>query len=190
MIMPENIGTINERLLQTYGRFSTTDLPLWRVVWSEDQMEKRWITHTREGFELLEPEVQEVPKYRQYIQHKYVLERLVAVPENADNDLVNPISYEPVWVFRDKDDNPLPPIWKAIVVVIGSVYQAAAKATGARYKDPEVFDKKDAPEARKAKVDGLVRELFGNETDTGDALAHKEGIVCPQISSPQETERQ
>ncbi len=178
--MSESVDTLNERLVREYGRFSTTDLPLWRIVFSDDQFEKRWTAHTREGFELLNPEVSEVPKYRQWVQGKYILERLIAIPEFVENDLTDKISYEPVWVFEDSKGNPLPPFWPAIVLIAEQVYSAAAKRVGAKYKDPEVFDKKDAPEAKRAKVEQLVEELFGNETDTGDALAHGDGVIVPR----------
>ncbi len=117
-----------------------------------------------------------VPKYRQWIQDKYILERIIAIPEFVENDLVEQITYEPVWVFEDKNGNPLPPIWPAIELIVAQVYNAAAKTVGAKYKDPDIFDKKDSREAKLAKVDRLVEEMFGNESDTGDALAYKDGV--------------
>ncbi len=55
--LPEKLEVINERLLTKWGKFSTTESSLWRVVWSEDQLEKRWMTHTKDGFQYLEPQV-------------------------------------------------------------------------------------------------------------------------------------
>jgi hypothetical protein len=176
----EIVEQVNRNLLENYGRFDTTDKPVWRVVWSEDQLEKRWMTHTREGFPLLQPEVREVPKYRQWIQEKYVLERIVAIPEFVENELVEQISYEPVWVFEDKAGKPLPPIWSAVHLIVEQVYKQAAKATGVKYKDPEIIDPKMTKEDQLERIDNLVKEMFGDETDTGDALAYKEGVVVPQ----------
>lgn len=174
------VAAINKWIAEAYGRFDTTDKPVWRVVFSEDQMEKRWMTHTPEGFQLINPEVREVPKYRQWIQDKYVLERIVAIPEFVENELVEQISYEPVWVFEDKHGKPLPPRLDATKLIIDQVYAQAAKTVGAKYKDPEIVDSKSSKEAKLARIDNLVRELFGNETETGDALSYKEGVTVPR----------
>jgi hypothetical protein len=175
----EPLETINKRLKDQFGRFHTTDMAMWRVVWSEDQTEKRWTDHTDEGFPLIRPEVRELPKYRQWIKDKYVLERLIAVPEYVQTDLIEKLTYEPVWVFEDKQGNPLPPKWEAIFLIINQVYKTAANYTGAKYKDPDVLDPKLAKEQKQAKIDALVEELFGNETSTGDSLAYKEGVSVP-----------
>jgi len=144
-------------------------------------MEKRWVTHTKDGFAYLEPKVELVPKYRQYIQNKYVLERIVALPEFVENDLVEKISYEPVWVFEDKQGNALPPIWPAVRLVVEQVYKAAANATGAKYKDPEIGKKGMSKEEKLEELDKRAKELFGNETATGDSMAYKEAIVVPEM---------
>jgi hypothetical protein len=181
MYSVEPIDVLNKRLIENFGLFSTTTLPLWRVSWSEDQFEKRWLTYTKDGFELLTPEVHEVPKYRQWIKDKYILERLIAIPEYVENDLVDNLTYEPIWVFEDKNGFPLPPKWEAIYLIINQVYKAASNFTPgvAKYKDPEIVDAKLAPEMQKAKIDKLIEEMFGNETDTGDALAYREGVTVP-----------
>jgi hypothetical protein len=176
----ESVKILNERLSRDYGYFDGT-MPQWRIVWSEDQLEKRRITHTKEGFELLNVLVQEVPKYRQWIHNKYILERALPIPALVETDLVNKFSYEPVWTFEDKDGEPLPPRWDVITIVIESIYRAAAASIGAKYKNPDE-DEKDpdvAIEAKKKRLDLLQEELFGNETETGDALAHKQGIIVP-----------
>ena len=45
-----------------------------------------------------------------------------------------------------------------------------------KYVDDE---KNTSKEGREQKINELQGELFGNETDTGDALAYREGIVVP-----------
>src|SRR3990167_2200922 len=96
--LAENIDHINYQLLKKYGREEfAQNQQRFRVVFSEDQFEKRWVTHTKDGFELAFPEVKEVPKYRQYIHARYVLERLV--PVGFESDLTTKVSYEPVHVF-------------------------------------------------------------------------------------------
>jgi len=174
----EPISYINQRLKTLYGRFETTEYPLYRVVWSEDEFEKRLTHYTDEGYELLNPEVRELPKYRQWAPNRYILERLVVVPEFVETDLTGRFSYEPLWVFSDRFGNPLPPKWEAIVMIIDQVLKQAAKATGAKYKDPEADDKSGL-DAKRERVEKLTEELFGNETNVGDALAYREGVTVP-----------
>src|SRR5947207_3865565 len=109
IISPESLIIINDRLRDKYGRLD--NLPYFRVVWSEDKYEKRWTEYTNDGFRLLQSEVRELPKYRQWIQEKYVLEGLTVVPTLVENELVEPLSYEPIWVFEDGKGNALEPKW-------------------------------------------------------------------------------
>lgn len=171
MELPEAIVVINNRLLSYFGKFETGEQN-YRVVWSDDQFEKRILTHTREGFILPNPIVGEIPKYRQWIQERFILERLL--PVIGDTDLITKTTYEPVWTFEDKFGNALPPKWEAIEVIINSVHKAAARATGAKYKEPEALG--NTQEAIDARVDKLEAELFGNESKISDALAHDSAV--------------
>src|SRR6476646_3306382 len=110
----EPIEVINLRLKEVYST-AWNGNPIWRVVWSEDQFEKRLTKFTDGGIELLKAEVRELPKYRQWIHNKYVLERYVMV---TDERLTEKASYEPIHVFEDKNGNPLPPKWEACEWVI------------------------------------------------------------------------
>lgn len=177
----DTIETINYRLKRDYGFFEHTYNQLWRVVYSHDQFEKRLITHSDEGFELLEPIVITVPKYRQWADNFYILERALPVPEFVESDLADKWSYEPVWIFKDKNNNPLPPLWEVCQIVINQVYKNSAQAIGAKYKDPlnDLADPKIAKEVKQARIDNLKQQLFGNETDTTDALTYKSGVVVP-----------
>lgn len=172
----EEIDYINEQLERLYGREPQADyLPRFRVVFSHDQFEKRWMTHTDEGFELLYPEVREVPKYRHYITEKYVLERLVPVdPRNTD--LTTKVSYEPAHVFMDSKHNYLPPRLDMCRVVCDALLITAGERPRnlAKYRDPEID-----PEYRNKELQRMMKEIFGNETDTMDAVHYKEGIVNP-----------
>ncbi len=172
----ETIEQINYKLERDFGKLY--DRVQWRVVYTQDQFEKRWTNYSDEGFELIHPEVRELPKYRQWKPHKYVLERLVIVPTNSD--MVEPFSYEPVKFFEDVNDNPLPPRFEVCKIVIEQIYKQAAKAVGAKYKDPELVDPSLSVEAKKARVEQLIAEMFPNETNTGDALAYREAIVVPK----------
>lgn len=169
MELREPIEDINKKLIDEFGRFSD-GRPNFRVVFSDDQYEKRLTGYTDEGLELINPEVRLLPKYKQYIHSKYLLERLV--PVIGKTDLVEKTSYECCWVFQDKNNNYLPPFFEGCKFVIESLMTAMGKAgTHAKYKDKNI-----SPEEREANLKKVQDELFGNETDTSDALAHGYGV--------------
>jgi hypothetical protein len=168
MELVEPVESINNYLIESFGIDTSTGDPIWRVVWSEDQFEHRLGTYddiTPAGLYLRTvTEVRWVPKYRQWIQKKYVLERLVVVPEQNMPELpATKMSYEPIWVFEDKDGNYLPPKWEAAKFVIDTIYAAQySNHNLARYKDPE--DSQEASlELKKQRVDKITEELYGDE---------------------------
>ena len=169
---------LNNYLARDYGYFEGT-LPNWRVVWSEDQFEKRLTDRTDEGFELLHKEVRLLPKYKQWAPDSYVLERCLPIPEFVETDLTDKFSYEPVYVFDlTKTDSFSDNFYGAIKFVISTVYTAVSRSVGAKYKDPEA-DKEVAAELREQRLRAIEQELFGNETEVGDALAHKQAVIVP-----------
>jgi hypothetical protein len=172
----ESIETLNQRLIDYYGIDSDTGRPIFRIVWANDETEKRLMSTLDTGIQLLYPEVREVKKYP-YLKDLYVLERLVYVPDRDQQELpASKLSYEPLWVYKDDGNNPLPPIWNATKFVIDSLYAALGKKSLAKYVDSE---KNTTPEGREQRIDELQGELFGDETEVGDALRYKEGIVVP-----------
>lgn len=173
--MNKDVEIMNMWLERDYGYFEAT-YPLFRISWSEDQIEKRVVNHSPEGFELINPVVEERPKYRQWLHNKYILERLIPVPSIAD--LVDKISYEPVWVFEDKDENSLPPNYDVCKIVIAAIHAASAKAIGAKYLDPRT--RPDFKEEEIVRLAKLQEELFGNETDLTDSLAAGSAVFIPE----------
>lgn len=172
MELRESIESINEKLLNEYGT-EFGNAPRFRVVFSEDQYEKRWTDFTDEGFELLHPEIRLLPKYKQWIREKYILERLV--PIVGETDLITKTSYEPAWIFQDKHGNYLPPFFEGCKHIIESLYSAIDKArTFTKYKDKNV-----SPEEKLTEIKKIENELFGNETDVTDALHYGSGVVVP-----------
>ena len=171
----DTIQEINIRLERDYGKVD--DLrPYWRVVWSDDQLEKQLRTHTKDGLQLLTPIVQEVPKYRQWIQNKYILEKLTPIPSEYEFELPEShgLSYEPLWIFQNSIGEALPPRWDAIQLIIKSVHDAI-KYKGTKYKDP-YSNPEEALDIKKKELEALEESLFGNESVIGDALAYKEGV--------------
>lgn len=171
----EPIDVLNKRLMEHFG-VSWDGRPIFRIVFSEDQFEKRLTDRTDSGVLLLVPEVRELPKYKQWIHNCYLLERLVIVPEAQQLEAAAKTSYEPLYVYMDKDGFPLPPHWTVTKFVIDNVYAAEGKSGLAKYKEDL---SKETPEGREKYLQDLQEELFGNETNTTDALAYKEGVVVP-----------
>ncbi len=173
----DTIETINRRLSDQFGEVENRQN--FRVVWSEDQLEKRWTNYTNEGFELIHPEVRELPKYKQWVQNKYILEKLVVVPEV--NDLTTKLSYEPLWVFETPDGNPVRPTWMGVKFIVQAVLNNIENAGNyKKYKDPdEGLKTKEQLEKKDDELKRLQEELFPNESDVGDALAYREGISVP-----------
>jgi hypothetical protein len=100
------IPFVNRQLEEIYGKDLTSELPIWRIVFSDDQLETRFGEFNHfVGNSLIRTtkEIAEVPKYP-FIKHRHVLERLVyhTNPELMDNP-----SYEPMYVFQDKHGNSL-----------------------------------------------------------------------------------
>jgi hypothetical protein len=175
MELRESIESINKKLTEEYG-YEFGNKPKFRIVFSEDEYEKRWTNYTDEGFELLEPEVRLLPKYKQYIKAKYILERLI--PVTGETDLLDKISYECLWVFEDKNHNYLPPFFEGCKHVIESMYHSMGrKDTFTKYKDKNV-----SVEERTAELKKVEDQLFGNETEVGDHLAYKTGVTVQKES--------
>lgn len=168
----EPVETINQRLADTFGIETDSNLPIWRIVWSEDQTEKRQSDYTETGVFLLTPRILEFKKYP-YIKERFILERLVLVPEFQQKELCGvKKSYEPLFTFENRKGEFLPPKWEVCEIVIDSVLAVQGKSSLAKYldnPDPERADE----------IKGIYEELFGNETDVTDALAYKEGVTVP-----------
>lgn len=165
----------NNLLKEKYGE--TDNKPNFRLIWSDDEFENRLTGYDDKGNPLLIPQVRLLPKYRQWVSDKYILERLTVVPQIKQNDLTTLLSYEPIWVFEDRHGNQQTPTKGALIFIIENLLQAMEHPfEGAKYKDPIV---NETPEEKAVRIKQLEQELFGNETNVGDALAHKQGIVVP-----------
>lgn len=184
MELTKRCDEINKILKDQYGIDTVSGLAIFRVVWAEEQME-----HRKGYYEDFTPsgifirgveEVRYTTKYP-YISEVYVLERLVVVPIRNENDLpAVKVSYEPLHSFR-KNPDAQPPSIAAAQFLIDAVLAAQGHGNLIKYKDPLAgLNTPELIEAKNKELQALQDELFGNETDTGDALAHKEAITVPR----------
>lgn len=180
-----DLEALNNLLKEHFGVSTDTNQPMWRFAWSEDQFEKRHGTFndfTPGGIFIRQvTEVREVPKYRQWIHEKYVLEHLVAVPDVSMAELPTVrMSYEPIWVFEDKNGNYLPPKFEAAKFIIDTVH-AAQFGTGnlKKYEDVESNQEK-ALEHKKKTVDGIIEELFGEQSSLEGTTVTGESVIVPR----------
>ncbi len=170
MLLVEPIEKINEWLKRDYG-CPFDDRPKWRVVMAGEQIEKRWVNTLPDGIVLAHPVVQEVKKYQHIKPNFYVLEQLT--PIIGESDLIEKTSYEPLWTFEDRHGNYLPPQYSVCRIVIGTVMNQMEHANGvAKYVDDSL-----TPEKQAEKLDQIEKDLFGNETPVGDALAYGYGVA-------------
>lgn len=187
--IPPEIIYLNQQLLNRYGKFENGE-PNYRVVWSEDQFEYRlglypkFDAHGNYLGESQDETFQYVPKYRQWMSNQWVLEKILPVPEISNKELTGKISYEPLHGFIVNGKG-ITPSLDAVCFLISLIQkQLDSKHGTSNYRDP-LFDENDAkigPEVKKAKIDKLVEELFGNESSIGDSLAHKEAIISPGVN--------
>jgi hypothetical protein len=182
MILTERIEDINNLLIEHFGISTDTGEAIWRVVFSEDQFEKRYGTYddyTKGGLYIRTvTEVREVPKYKQWIQQKYILERLVAVPEqNLEELLAIKLSYEVIWVFEDGNGNYLPPKFEACKFIIDTVYAAQYSNHNLRkYIDDESTQEK-SEELKSKRVDEIMEALWGDQSQFRDGIRSKETVM-------------
>jgi hypothetical protein len=193
MVAAKEVEKINLSLIDFYGINTFSSQPIFRIVWSNDQFEKRLMHHTDAGIELLYPEVREVPKYRNWCPNRYILERLVVVPGEQVKELAGlQVSYEPLYTFEDGRGLYLPPKLEATKFIIDTVLstQAVSKAfiTGnesierrtVRYSDPE-NTQEAAMHMKKARIDNIIEELGGDESSLmGTTIDCGSAIIVPQ----------
>ena len=181
----ETVESINSQLRDLFGVDTVTGREMYRISFSDDQYEKRlgtYTDYTREGIYLRTvTEVREVPKYKQWIRHKYILERLTIVPDvNAEDLPTSKLTYECIFVFENFKGEPLPPRIDVAKIAIDSLHAGMGKSNMAKYKDDY---SKYTEEERNKRINELMEYLW-DPSDNADALVAREGIVVPH---PKET---
>lgn len=169
---------INRLLKDKFGQ-TIDELAMWRIVWSNDQYEKRLTNHTDAGVMLLHPEVRELPKYKQFAPDKYILEHLVVVPVVSQTELPSvAMSYEPIHTFWNSKGEYLAPAYAPCDFIATAVHAAmdeARRGNGSMGRHKQSND-----EAKQASIDeynDIHQGLFGDESGLGGAIVHKEGVA-------------
>lgn len=178
----EKVEVLNTRLKEVYGIDTITGLAMWRIVWSNDQYEWRLSEYTPEGIKLIQPKVQWLPKYKQWIPDCYVLEQLVLVPSVSQQELPEArMSYEPMYPFKDPQLNSIAPTWVGCQFVISHVEMLKGKGKPTVYKDPEAGLKpQEILEQKNERLKEIENALYGDESDLkGKTHLTKEAIIVP-----------
>src|SRR6187402_2775704 len=130
----ESIETLNTRLIDFFGTDADTGRPMFRIVWANDELEKRLVN--------------EVKKYP-YLQDLYVLEQYVLVPEFQEHELPTAKkSYEPLWAYCNDQREPRPPTWPATKLVIDTMYAVKGVSSLRKYVDSELNTTEDGRQQR------------------------------------------
>lgn len=185
----DQVENFNQALTDLFGIDTSSGQAMWRIVWSDDEYEMRETQYTPEGLLLLSPVTRLLPKYKQYIQARYVLEHLVIVPESNKDELLGlKKSYEPIWTFEDKSGNYLPPHIEACKLIINTVIDAMALARDGRSKSKsfrkyydEEYSQEASIEAKRKRVDEITEYLFGEQSGlAGTTVNCGETIIVPK----------
>ena len=141
--------------------------PHFRVVWSDDQIERRMGTfHEFYGDIFVRSRfgVDDVPKYQKYAEHSWVLERLTWIPRNLNKELVpltdDGATYEPVYVYSTPPGDMAPPPMKALIFTIHC------------FRNPQKYTPADFARADKEAEDKEVEDFVEIMDDDLPLLSH------------------
>lgn len=170
----ESIERLNQQLADLFGIDTNSSNPIWRIVWADDQREKRLTKYSPMGVEYLYPMPVELPKYA-HIKERYVLEKLEVVPLQHVEELCGlRVAYNVKWVFENEKVGYLPPRLDVAQLVIHTLNFAQHGNRSGLRKYVQ-----DADEEKRKEFERIWSDLFGNETDVTDALRYKEAVTVP-----------
>ena len=176
LFMTDNliVNNINKRL-RSYG-LNQYDEPNFRVVFSDDQTERRKGTFNDYHGNLFirsVTEVREVPKYP-WIKGKWIIERWASGELSKHQDLVTLKNgvYICVYVFQDINQRYLPPLWRVCEIVLKHILNPISKAE-MQARDEKLLAKEDEDELNEIEL-GLKVE--SDEAARKDSKSHRESI--------------
>lgn len=180
----ENIKLINKYLVDTYGQ-SLDGKPKFRVVWVNDLYEVRkgnFERFTEGGIYLGSFNgIQKAPKYT-YIRDKFILEVYTkAFPNTFEGSIVQSSDtvkegdyYEPLRVFKTKDNKYLPPRQDVCKVICDAFLELINRPSARRLVERiAAHDDKEALEKETAKFFDMLDK---DDSDILSALRDGEGV--------------
>ena len=166
------VDSINKRL-GVYGVNSYNE-PVFRVVFSDDQTEKRNGVFNEYFGSIFVRQVRGVKEVQKYpwIKRKWILERWAPGELSYHPSLVTDKNgvYICVYVFQDANGNYLPPIWRAAEIVVKHLLNPRTKSR-ALAEDREQLEREE-----KEEVNRIVEELKiqSDEHSTKDSKSYRE----------------
>jgi hypothetical protein len=119
------VDDINKRLAEKYGK-NLLEQPYFKISWSNDLYEIRVGTFNEfygSIFLRTYRGARKVRKYN-YIQNRWILERWQEKNLKPTDELPNPDGYEILYLFEDKNRNPLPPIWRVANLICDTIFNS------------------------------------------------------------------
>lgn len=160
----ETVQEINKLLLDNYGydMQAGIDVPKYRVVWTTDQIEKRYGEYLRFDdngiFIRKEVGVSEEPKYGDEYKDMWVLEGTKPTAGNPYLERVVKWSYEPIWIFGAARSDRTP-IWRAVRLLVENSIHGDPNA---RTKSPADLQREE--DEKIAKERAMIKDYLKNES--------------------------
>jgi len=169
-----DVALINTRLEELYNKHIVKNQANFRLVWANDQIEKRRGTfnvYYGDIFLRQESGIKEVPKYP-WFQDEWVVERLIEnyFPDIYEGDYV----YEPVYSFK------IFPTWRAVEFMLDNLFRPRnpqpKTQKEADYREEQRFEKEK--QATRDVLDGVGGTVIETTLHDGSAtsFANTKGI--------------
>jgi hypothetical protein len=156
----------NQRLKEMYGTNVNKNLPNFRLVFANDQVEKRKGTFREYWGEVFLREVtgiKEVPKYP-FFQDCWILERLVP---NVLEDVEGDFTYEPVYRFPEN----VYPIWRAIEFFMFNIFNPKANLPRTQ-KEADYQEEERIAKEKKRTRDMIDTTSLETALNDGNAMSY------------------
>jgi len=163
------------RIIKVHGTNQYGD-PLFRVVFSDDQTERRngiYEDYSGDIYVKTVKEIREVKKYP-WVKAKWILERWASGEISHHPSLVSDKNgvFICVYVFQDINQNYLPPLLKVTEIVISNLLHPRMKSE-ALAQDKEILSKEE-----KIEVDKIEEEIIiqSDELASKDSKSRRESM--------------
>jgi hypothetical protein len=172
---PTQVRNINKWLKNNYGK-DLLSRPIFRLVWSEDEIEKRAGTFEDYYVPIYMGAfrgVREVKKYANPIyKERYILEKLIFGIDNKEiwGDTVRDGIYEPIWVFRGPGDTFQMPTYKTVAFVLRMLL-------GEKERRNQKMEDSDDESAMAQEIADCQEVLGGSGGDIASHLRTRSGVT-------------